>query len=358
MKIAILNDTHAGARNSSDIFINYQEKFYSEIFFPYLKENNIKNIIHLGDYYDHRKYINFKVQNANRKMFLDKLREYGITMDIIPGNHDVFYKNTNELNSLKELLGYYKDVVNIYMEPTVVDYDGCDIALLPWINQENHNDSMKFLKECKAQIVGAHLELNNFDMMKGVKATHGMSTSHFSRFDIVLSGHYHTKSSQENIHYLGSQMEFTWADCEDPKYFHIFDTDMRELTPVHNPLTLFKKIYYDDKCDESGSCEDYLSRDLDIDGNFVKVVVVNKRDPFVFDKFIDKISKCDIHELKIAENFEEFMGENVEDTTVKIEDTTTLIDEYIDLTETDLNKERIKTIMKSLFVEANNLDIS
>ena len=97
MDVAILNDTHAGVRNSSDIFIEYQARFYEEVFFPYLLENNIKNILHLGDYFEHRKYVNFKALNQNRRVFLDKLREYNIHMDIIPGNHDVYYKNTNDL---------------------------------------------------------------------------------------------------------------------------------------------------------------------------------------------------------------------------------------------------------------------
>ena len=202
MKIAIINDTHCGMRNSSDIFIQYQEKFYEEVFFPYLKEHGIKQIIHLGDYYDHRKFINFKAQNANRQMFLNVLKEEGIHMDIIPGNHDVFYKNTNELCSLKELLGYYTSNVNIVMKPKVLDYDGCSIALLPWINSENYVDSINFIKTCKASILGAHLELVGFDMMKGLPNAHGMTTEHFDRFETVLSGHFHTKSSQGNIHYL------------------------------------------------------------------------------------------------------------------------------------------------------------
>ena len=59
MLVALLNDTHCGVRNSSKIFMDYQERFYSEIFFPYCDANDIKHILHLGDYYDHRKNINF-----------------------------------------------------------------------------------------------------------------------------------------------------------------------------------------------------------------------------------------------------------------------------------------------------------
>ena len=352
MKIAIINDTHCGMRNSSDIFIQYQEKFYEEVFFPYLKEHGIKQIIHLGDYYDHRKFINFKAQNANRQMFLNVLKEEGIHMDIIPGNHDVFYKNTNELCSLKELLGYYTSNVNIVMKPKVLDYDGCSIALLPWINSENYVDSINFIKTCKASILGAHLELVGFDMMKGLPNAHGMTTEHFDRFETVLSGHFHTKSSQGNIHYLGSQMEFTWADADDPKYFHILDTETRELTPVHNPHTIFEKVVYNDE--ET----DYNSYDVTrLNDKFIKVIVAKKKDPYMFDRFIDKINQQNIYELKIAETFDEFVGENISDEVVSLEDTTQLLDSYVDAVETDLDKDKIKNLMRNLFVEAQNLEI-
>jgi len=352
MKIAILNDTHAGMRNSSDIFINYQDKFYSDVFFPYLKEHNIKQIIHLGDYYDHRKFINFKAQNANRKMFLNVLKAEGIHMDIIPGNHDVFYKNTNELCSLKELLGYYTSNVNIIMKPKVMDYDGCAVALVPWINSENYAESIQFIKTCKASILGAHLELVGFDMMKGMPNAHGMTTEHFDRFEMVLSGHFHTKSSRGAIHYLGSQMEFTWADCEDPKYFHVLDTETRELTPVRNPHTIFEKVVYNDAKLDYNKYDTKTLRD-----KFVKVIVSQKNDPYMFDIFIDRIQKEDIHELKVAETFEEFVGDNVQDDTVSVEDTTQLLDSYIEAVDTTLDKNKLKSLMRNLYVEASSMEI-
>ena len=136
MKIAILNDTHCGIRNSSDIFINNAEKFYADVFFPYLLEHNIQHIVHLGDYYDNRKFINFRALNRNRNIFLKPLREHGITMDIIRGNHDTYYKNTGELNSLKELLGHYMNEVTIIQEPTVMEYGSLKMGLVPWIDDQ------------------------------------------------------------------------------------------------------------------------------------------------------------------------------------------------------------------------------
>jgi DNA repair exonuclease SbcCD nuclease subunit len=352
MKIAFLNDTHAGVRNSSEIFINYQAAFYEEVFFPYCLDNGIKQIIHLGDYYDNRKYINFKALNANRAHFLDNLKKFGITMDIIPGNHDCYHKNDNNLCSLKELLGHYMNEVNIVMEPRVMEYDGCNIALIPWINNYNYKESMHFIQTCKADFLGAHLELIGFDMMKGIKNQHGMGMDAFKRFEQVWSGHFHTKSTQGNITYLGSQLEFTWADAHDPKYFHVFDTDTRVMTPVHNPVTLFEKIVYDDKKSgyESAKVKQYTDK-------FIKIVVVNKTDPYSFDKFVDRINDVGVHDLKIAESFDEFAGMNTSDNNITVEDTTELLDGYVMNVETDLNKDRIKQLMQEVYVEALNLEV-
>ncbi len=353
MKIAFLNDTHAGIRNSSDIFLKNHEDFYGKVFFPYLLENNITQIIHLGDYYDHRKFINFKAMHHNRRHFLEPLRKYGIKMDIIPGNHDTYYKNTNSLNSLKELFGHFMNEIHIVMEPKVMEYDKLKIGLMPWICADNYEKSMDFIRNCEADILGAHLELNGFDLMRGVKATEGMDPSLFKRFEMVLSGHYHTKSQKGNIHYFGSQMEYFWSDAGDPKYFHILDTDTRELTAVNNPNTLFEKVVYDD------SKMDYNTYDVSkFDNKFVKIIVTNKSDAFIFDRFVDRIQQREIYELKIAETFNEFIGENVDDENISFEDTGELLNTYVDAVDTELDKSRIKIQMSELMVEAQTLEVA
>jgi len=353
MKVAILNDTHCGVRNSSDIFLKYQERFYEEVFFPYLKEHDITQILHLGDYYEHRKFVNFKALNANRKHFLEPMRDAGITMDIIPGNHDVYFKNTNELCSLKELLGYFTTNVNIVMKPTVLDYDGLGVGVVPWINNQNYKEYMEWIAQCKAPILGAHLELKGFEMMAGVPNPHGMDPSDaFSRFEMVLSGHFHTKSSQGNVHYLGSQMEFTWADVDDPKYFHVLDTETREITAVRNPITMFKKVIYDD------TNTDYSKIDVkQFERKFIKLIVINKNDLYMFDQFVDRLQGIETYELKIAESFEEYLGESVEDEKISLEDTTTLLDSYVDAVETDLDKDHLKVELRKLYTEAQNLEV-
>ena len=352
MKIAILNDTHCGIRNSSEIFLNNAEEFYNNVFFPECEKHGIKQIVHLGDYYDHRKFVNFKALNHNRRIFLDQIRKRGMSMDIIPGNHDTFYKNTNELNSLKECLGHYMNEVHIIMEPTVMQYDSLKLGLLPWICQDNYDLCMNFIRDCRADWIGSHLELNGFEVMRGLTNKHGMDPKLFSRFEMVLSGHYHCSSKKDNIWYLGSQMEFFWSDAHDPKHFHILDTETREMTKIRNPHTLFEKILYNDEE------IDYNNYNKDLTNKFVKVIVVNKTDPFIFDRFIDNIQNQKIYELKIAENFNEFIGANVEDENMSFEDTAEIVDTYIDAVDTDLDKNKIKVEMRQLMTEAQALEIA
>ena len=353
MKIAIINDTHCGIRNSSDIFIDNAEKFYDDVFFPYLLENNIRHVLHLGDYYDNRKFINFRALNRNRYHFLKPLREHGIHMDIIRGNHDTYYKNTGDINSLKELLGHYMNEVTILHDPKVMDYDGFKLGLVPWIDAENEKQCMDFINNAKCDWLAGHFEIKGFEMLRGIKNEHGLDKNVFKRFEKVLSGHFHCKSEDGNIMYLGSQMEFFWNDAHDQKHFHVLDTDTRELTAIKNPHTLFYRIIYDD------SKTDYNTFDFTpIDKKFVKVVVVNKKDTYAFDRFIDRIQDKDILELKIAENFNEFLGENVEDNEISVDDTSTLLYTYIDAVDTDLDKDRIKKQVSNLMTEAQTLEIA
>jgi hypothetical protein len=352
MKIALLNDSHIGARNASPIFLDYFARFYQEIFFPYCDANGIRQIVHLGDFYDHRKFINFTALYHNRKTFLEPMRDLGMVMDIIPGNHDVVYKNTNEISSLKELLGFFINNVNIVMQPKVLSYDGCNIAMLPWINPENLEDSMKFIKGCNSSILCAHLELVGFDMMAGMPNQHGMDPKEFERFEMVLTGHYHTKSTRGNINYLGTQYEMTWADCYDRKFFHVLDTDTRTIEAIHNPITIFQKYFYDDTAEDPDTVD--VSK---FDNHFVKVLISKKTDLFKFDRFMDRLQKRPVHDIKIVENFDQFLGSNpLQNDVESMEDTTQLLSSYVDVLQTDLNKDTIKTKLRELYTEASSLE--
>lgn len=349
-KVAIINDTHLGVKNGSDIFLNNLETFYSKIFFPYCDEHGIDTIFHLGDYFDHRKYVNYKVLDFDRKNFLNEaFNVRDMKMFLIPGNHDTYFKQSNDLNSLDLILGDIKNI-EILQKPVTLNFNGTDIDFIPWMCADNEKQIWEFIANSRSKILMGHLELAGFKMLKGVSSeSHGYDPQLLAKYEMVFSGHYHTKSQKDNIYYLGTQVELTWADADDPKYFHVFDTETLELTPVRNTHSLFNRIYYD----EDNICK--LAKNK-IKGTYVKVIISNRKDYYAFDQFIDKIQSYEPQEIKIVEKFDEYIGENVSDDEISTEDTMTLLNTYVDSIETQLDKDTIKNALSTLYVEAQNDD--
>jgi hypothetical protein len=352
MKIAVINDTHFGAKKGNDLLLEYQLSFFEDKFFPYLIENNIKEIAHLGDFFDNRRTIDFKTLNKVEKRILDKIKSLGFKMTVSLGNHDCFWKNTNSLNSLKLLLSRYENI-EVVENPLTKKFDDLEIGILPWICPENEESIMSYIKQTNAQILFGHLDVVGFDMIQGgiAKSTDGFSKETFAKFDDVYTGHYHTKSSQDNIHYLGTQYELTWADSWDPKHFHVLDTDTREMTPIRNSKTLFNKVCYTSSKDKTIIQKDQLNN------TFVKAIVVKKDDLYEFDKWITEIESCEPADLKIIESYDEYSADKIDDKDLEVLDTPRLMEGYINSLNTNLNKDVLNNVMQKLLIEAQQIGL-
>jgi DNA repair exonuclease SbcCD nuclease subunit len=355
MKICILGDTHFGSRGDSLDFHKYFEKFYDEVFFPYLIENGIKVVFQMGDLFDRRKFINFNSLYLSRKYFFNKLRDQKIQLYTLVGNHDVAFKNTLEVNSPSLLLNEYE---NIFLadEFCTEDFDGTKIDIVPWICDDNQDDIFTRMKQSPAQICFGHFEIAGFEMDKGNVCEQGLDRKSLDKYDVVLSGHFHHKSTSKNITYVGTPYEMTWSDYNDPKGFHIFDTDTREMDFIKNPFTMFNKILYDDsKTDFEHWNKIDFSQYKD---TYVKVVVLNKQNPYLFDTLIDKIYKAGVADLTIVEDFNDLISENDEEIINEAEDTITILNKYIDNLSLDIESSKLKNIMREIYVEALNTEVS
>ena len=353
MKIALLTDTHFGARNDNLNFNEYFYDFYEGLFFPYLQQNNIKHCIHLGDLMDRRKYVSYRILKDFRERFIQPFNHLKINLHILVGNHDIYFRNTNDINSLNELLGQRHDNIFIYSEAQEVDFDGFPILMMPWINQQNEIYSFGMMDETKADTMMSHLEVVGFEMHGGHFSESGFDKSQFKKFDTIFSGHYHKKSDDGQIYYLGTPYQMTWSDYNCPKGFHVFDTETRELTRIVNPQRIFEKIYYDD------TQENYDTHDVNQYKNkYVKLVVVNKNDLYKFDKFTDRLFKADCHEVKIIEDFTDLDANTVSDDIVEnSQDTMTLLGKYIDDLDINLDKTKLKGDISKLYHEAQDLEL-
>ena len=349
MKVGLVTDLHIGVRNASLTVADYQLRFFETVFFPYLKKHKIKTIICNGDLFDTRKYTNHQVLDMWFNRFFDYMEREKITFHLILGNHDLALRNTVEISSPKLFLSGYKNVI-LYETPTDVEIGGSTFLFLPWLCASNYTSSMQRVENSNNSVVFAHLELADFEMHRGQMQHEGMDRKLFRKFQSVISGHYHHRSSDGNVNYLGTPYELTWIDYGDPKGFHTFDTKTYDLEFHKSPLTMFHKIYYNDK--DKG--DDYW-KTLKVDGleqTYVKVVVENKTDAYQFDRLLTWLYDINLADLKIVEDFGDLDAANVDDEDLELEDTMTLTESYIDALDINEDKEKLKSIMKSLYVEA------
>ena len=348
MKIAIITDQHFGARKNSKLFHDYFLKFYNDVFFPVLYSEGITTIVDMGDTFDSRKGIDFSALSWAKDNYYDKLKKMGITVHTIVGNHTAYYKKTNEINAVDLLLREY-DNVHVYSESTEVKIDDLNVLIVPWINSENEESTFKHLKKTKCNVVMGHLELNGFQVNQQVIMDHGTPATIFKKFDRTFSGHFHTRSNEEGIYYLGNPYELYWNDVDDTRGFHIFDTETLEHTPIDNPYRIFYKITYDDTNHQTFDSRPYENK-------IVKVIVRKKTDTKKFEKFIDKLYQANVAELKVVENFD-FSGWYCKDDedVYESEDTMSILNRYIEEADISLDKSIVQKMMQDIYQEACEL---
>ena len=345
MKVAIITDQHFGARKNSKLFHDYFLKFYNDVFFPYLEEHGITTVVDMGDTFDSRKGVDFSALAWAKNNYYDRLKDMGILVHTIVGNHTAYYKNTNDVNPFDLLLLEY-DNVPVYSEPIEISLDKLKVLLIPWINSENQEKSFGLIKKSNCKVAMGHLELNGFRAHRGHVMDHGHESDLYNKYERVFSGHYHTRSDNGKIFYLGNPYEMFWNDLEDPRGFTIFDTKTLEHFHVDNPYRIFYNIYYNDTPHQLFDVSQYENK-------IVKVVVRKKTSTKDFEKFIDKLYEVGVSDLKIVENF--VLQESSEFEVFESEDTISILDRYIHESEINLDKSKIKDIMRDTYQQACEL---
>ena len=340
MKVAIITDQHFGARKNSKLFHDYFLNFYENVFFPTLEKEGITTVIDMGDTFDSRKGIDFAALAWAKNHYYDRLSDMGIEVHTIVGNHTAYYKNTNDINAVDLLLREYSNI-KIYSEPTEIKLGNLDVLLLPWINPENESNTYSLIKTTTCLCAMGHLELAGFRVNSQIIMEHGLESKLFEKFSRVFSGHYHTRSNDGRVFYLGNPYEIYWSDWNDTRGFTIFDTETLDHHHIDNPYNMFEIINYD---------EDTTKLDSDYENNIVKVVIKNKNNQLKYEKFLDKLYSQNPAEVKIVENFEINIKDFEED--IESEDTISILDRYIQESETNKDKTRIMSIMREVHKES------
>lgn len=348
MKVAIITDTHFSFKKSNKIYHDYFEKFYSNVFFPTLEARRIDCVIHMGDAFDNRKGIDYWGLEWAYRVFYDRLNDLNISLYQICGNHDVELKNSNRYNAIDTLLRDYSNITRI-VKSEEHKIDNLKCLFVPWICKDNQKETLDLIESTNSKVVFGHLELSGFTLFPGVIQKNGHSKDIFKKFDRVFSGHYHTKSDDGKVFYLGNPYQMYWSDVDDKRGFTIFDTDTYELEFIENPFEIYKRIYYSDLDHKEF---DYST----LKNKNIKIVIQKKTNQSNYDSFIDKILKEDIIDLKIVDTID--VNDSLVDISeIDCEDTLTILNKYIQQSDFSLDKNNVHKILYDVYKEALEMEV-
>lgn len=341
-KIAIISDLHWGVRNNSKFFLDLQKSFFYDLFLPYLQNNSIDTIWILGDVLENRKQINVEVLNEVN-FFFESLSRKNIKVFCLLGNHDIFYKNTNKINSLKPIVSGFKNV-HLIEKYEVIEFDGLPVGFISWISPEIYSDAIQWITNLDVQILCGHFEINSFEIIKGVVCSKGIDSSIFEKFDKVFSGHFHIRSNNGIVHYIGNPYQTNWGEYGYEKGFAVFDTKTKTVEYINNPNSSYRILQYNDEI-ELGSFN------LDLYSNKIIRIIVNEcKNKKKLETLLDMLSEV-CYSLEVIENKEVIISNNNDDFIPS--DTMQLIQQFLETCQIDnLDKKQLGEIITKIYSEA------
>jgi len=330
LKAVVVSDTHLGLNRASDLYHDITLTLFKSIVDTCLR-NNIRNIIHLGDWFHNRIHINIKTLDASMKI-ADMLTDFNVY--IIAGNHDTFYKDRINPTSL-DIYEEYNNI-QIIKEPTVLD----DITLLPWSTKYTQDT----FDNIDTDYLFGHLEVNNFMMNSYYKFSGGIPISMFKKFKQVKLGHFHVPSTIDNIQYIGSPFHMNFGD-HGARGYYIFDDgkfDFIEFTLAPKYIKIMSEDIIDERV---------------IRGNIIRVMFTKDYGKTDNKKILDAIEECG--PLQISSDFSG-VTDDIDDiknniTVEKPKEYIELMIDYVDKIPFDaithIKKDTLKKIILSMSKE-------
>lgn len=271
--IGVIGDIHIGNLENQENFVNYQMNSLEYYFQELTAHTN--TIVFLGDLLHNRKHITQISLNNLQNKFEKLIEKYNIQPIFICGNHDVYYRSSNELCTLKFLLNKpnYKVVID---DCEVLTYNGTKYATcVPWINAQNSKKLIEQFTSHRCPYLFGHFEISGHDVLPGIKSLHDQfDTELLMPFREVISGHFHCSSRHANVSYLGAPLEMNWSDSENKKKVMLLDLEKGVETFFFNPYTFFDKIQLNG--DSLPELEQYRNKNVKIYLNVKRSIRIEK----------------------------------------------------------------------------------
>ena len=267
-RVWFITDTHLGVRNNSNEWIDYIRDYFFNWFFPLVRKNYQPGdvLFHLGDFFDSRQSLNLKVLNLGIEIAEEMSSIFKDGIYIIVGNHDIWGKTSNDVNSLKSIK--WIPGINILEEPETIQIAGKNILLMPW--RKDHEEESSFLEGAEPHdVLCCHADIRGLKFNRFTSVETGASMKEFEKFKKVYSGHIHYAQKAGNINMLGSPYEITRSDMDNKKGITLLDVSKMKETYFENDYSpKFKRFYFTDILDKTPDELEPLFRN-----NFVDIMI-------------------------------------------------------------------------------------
>jgi DNA repair exonuclease SbcCD nuclease subunit len=330
-KVACISDIHLGVHQNSQtwhkIALDFARWLDNE-----LTLRDIKDIIIAGDIFHNRHEIGVNTIHCAYEFF-DILSKYNIVA--ITGNHDCYYKDKSDINSVSILSGYKN--ITVYQELTTQNVNGKKFVYCPW------GIPIEEVPPCDVLI--GHFEIVNFKMNSVKVCDHGLETDALiDKAKLIITGHFHYRehrkySNNSSILYLGSPHELDFGDRDQSKGLSILDTDTLEIEFVENKVTpKHKKIKISDLLDGKIALENISS---ELQNNFVSLCVDRNVNEQVLSLMLSKFNQYKPKHVRTDFNiFESVQLSGTELNEISI-DIDTALHEFVNLLDTPVPKKDI-----------------
>ena len=312
--IIFLSDIHYGVRNNSAEWTENINSYFNNFFIPFIKKYNKKTdaLIIAGDIFDNRQYLDINIMNIAFDM-IERIASY-IDIIIITGNHDIYKRYDNDINSLKIL----KHIagVTVIEQTTILKTKFNNFLLIPWSDSINNKN---ILLNTDCDYVVMHADINGMTYENNRSISNGVDCSN-TTFKKIFSGHIHKRQENKNIIYIGSPYQLRRSDINNDKGIYVLNNTNDELEFVKNSYSpIFQKFLFQDICkltiQEIKSIFENNYNDIYIDEKDIK--------KFNIAKFIEKLGDCKYKKVEVILLKTDILneGEYIKDSTnISVED--------------------------------------
>lgn len=354
-KLFLIADIHLGVRNNSLEWINNIENYFNNFLIPTIQskidsKNDKPCLVILGDVFDNRQTMDIQIMNTAIDLFIELSNI--IPVIILSGNHDIYKRINNDVNSLRIL----KSINNITVieKPTILHLnDKFNIGVIPWLGY--HEIEASYLSNNNIDFALMHTDIRGLTFDNGRIIYSGVDTKQFKGRKI-FSGHIHKRQESDNIIYIGSPYQLRRSDIGNSKGIYELDLNNNKINFYENNYSpKFLKIRIEDILELTIDRVEEIFRN-----NYTDIIIPSKYiNKFNVAKLLDSIQNCKYKKIElIVDKSSEIDNKEIDSSVINENDIGTQLSKEINELDLPDNNKKILNQLSEYYIKQGKIELN